>query len=176
MVDDSGSDSGEKKPVVESHGDVIGSTSPLFLHPSDTPSQVFVADLLTDMNYGKCSVEISNALLAKNKLGFVLGTIPRPASGEHLNAWTRCNAMVVGWLRQAMSRDIRSSLSTGFTAKQIWDELQERFSTGSLPRRYKIRRQLRALRQDRTFVSTFYAKLKRLWDDWLTLMLIMKNK
>ncbi|CAL1359263.1 unnamed protein product [Linum trigynum] len=170
---DESSASEEKKPTVDD-GEVIGPTSPLLLHPSNAPSQVFVGDLLTDLNYGEWSAEMSNALIAKNKFGFVLGTISRPVSGEHLNVWTRCNAMVVGWLRQAMTREIRSSLSTNFTAKQICDELRERFSTGSLPRRYKIRRQITTLRQDRSSVSAFYAKLKRLWDDWLSLELPAK--
>ncbi|CAL1375187.1 unnamed protein product [Linum trigynum] len=166
MAKDDDVKSEAEMPLLE---DVIGPTSPLYLHPSDALSQVFVGDLLTDMNYGEWSAEISNALVAKNKLGFVLGTIPRPKSGELLDAWTRCNAMVVGWLRSAMTRELRSSLSSGFTSKQIWDELKERFSTGSLPRRYKIRREIMGLRQDRSSVSSFYAKLQRLWDDWLTL-------
>ncbi|CAL1356196.1 unnamed protein product [Linum trigynum] len=169
MGDESPSNTKNVKGVETLQADVILPSSPLFLHPSDAPSQVFVGDLLTDLNYSEWSAEISNAFLAKNKLDFVLGTVQRPASGELLAAWTRCNAMVVGWLRSAMSREIRSSLSTSFTAKEIWDELKERFTTGNLPRRYKLRREITSLRQDKLNVASFYAKLKRLWDDWFTL-------
>ncbi|CAL1392929.1 unnamed protein product [Linum trigynum] len=147
----------------------IDALSPLHLHPADHPNLMFVSEALTDFNYGDWVAEITNSLLAKNKLGFVTGDTPRPEPGPQLDAWIRCNAAVVGWLRTAMSRDVRTSLSSSLSAHQIWEELRERFSTGNLPRRYKLRRDITALRQDHLSVAAFYSKLKRLWDDWLTL-------
>ncbi|CAL1354157.1 unnamed protein product [Linum trigynum] len=155
--------------LISSSAPAFDGASPLHLHPSDHPNLMFVSEVLTDLNYSEWAAEMTNSLLAKNKLGLVTGTVPRPASGPELEAWVRCNAAVVGWLRTGMSRDIRSSLSASLTAQQIWDELKERFSTGNLPRRYKLRRDITNLRQDRLSVATFYSKLKRLWDDWLTL-------
>ncbi|CAL1400060.1 unnamed protein product [Linum trigynum] len=147
----------------------IDALSPLHLHPADHPNLMFVSEALTDVNYGDWVAKMTNSLLAKNKLGFVTGDTPRPEPGPQLDAWIRCNAAVVGWLRTAMSRDVRTSLSSSLSAHQIWEELRERFSTGNLPRRYKLRRDITALRQDHLSVAAFYSKLKRLWDDWLTL-------
>jgi len=46
----------------------------LFLHLSHNPNNVLVSDLLNGKSYGTWKKSIEIALIAKNKLGFVLGT------------------------------------------------------------------------------------------------------
>ena len=47
------------------------------------------------------------ALIAKNRLGFVLGNRSKPASTSPLAAqWDRCDKMVISWLINAMVKDI----------------------------------------------------------------------
>lgn len=54
-------------------------SSPYFLASSDHPGQNFVGEnLLRDGNYGDWENEMSNALYAKNKFGFIDGTLPMP--------------------------------------------------------------------------------------------------
>lgn len=52
--------------------------SPYYIHSSDNLGQIFVNEPLRDGNYGEWVVDMTNALYAKNKIGFVEGTIPMP--------------------------------------------------------------------------------------------------
>lgn len=73
-------------------------SSPYFLTPADHPGQNFVREnLLKDGNYSDWKSEMTNALFAKNKIGFVDGTIPMPKEGSNdFMNWKRCNPMVRG--------------------------------------------------------------------------------
>ena len=79
---------------------IIDISSPYFLAPVDRPRQNFVGDnLLRDGNYSDWKSEMTNALFAKNKIGFVDGSMTMPANDSlHLMRRKRCNAMVRGWL------------------------------------------------------------------------------
>ncbi|KAL8553145.1 hypothetical protein ACS0TY_001697 [Phlomoides rotata] len=73
-------------------GTTIDVSSPYFISSSDNPSHVFVTDLLSDGNYGDWSEEMSNCLFAKNKFGFVDGSIYMPQEGSSdLLQWKRCD-------------------------------------------------------------------------------------
>ena len=60
----------------------INSDSPYFLHSSDNPGVSIVTQSLTGENYATWSRAVRMALLAKNKYGFVDGTIERPESSD----------------------------------------------------------------------------------------------
>ncbi|CAL1413650.1 unnamed protein product [Linum trigynum] len=146
-------------------------SSPLYLHPSEDPACLFVVDLLSDSNYGEWVNDMMETLISKNKLTFVNGSLPRSAAGPgtRVDAWDRCDATVKGWLNTAMIREVRNSVRTTSTARDIWVDLQQRFGEGSSQRSYKIQRQISALRQDKLSVSAFYTKLWGLWDEMYTI-------
>ena len=58
--------------------DVLNPSDDLFLHPLDNPNNMLVNDLLNGKNYGTWKKSMEIALIAKNKLGFVLGTCSNP--------------------------------------------------------------------------------------------------
>ncbi|XP_072066666.1 uncharacterized protein [Arachis hypogaea] len=65
--------------------DVIQSpSSPYYIHPSETPSTVLVSPPLIGDNYHQWSRAFSIALISKNKIGFLDGTIPTPATDDPL--------------------------------------------------------------------------------------------
>ncbi len=70
------------------------------------------------------------ALSAKNKLGFINGTITKPAASAkvELEQWIRCNDMIKSWLLNSISPDIYSSVIYSDLASEIWTDLKERFS------------------------------------------------
>ena len=110
--------------------------------------------------------DMTNALLAKNKMGFVDGSLSKPATDSaNLSHWMRCDAMVKGWLKSAMDKSVRSSVRYDCTAREIWVDLQERFGKGSAPRAYELRQQVTFLQQEKMSVASFYTKLKGLWDE-----------
>ncbi|XP_031127698.1 uncharacterized protein LOC116029795 [Ipomoea triloba] len=144
--------------------------SPYFLDASDAPRHVHVTELLRDGNYGEWVNDMRDALFAKNKMGFVDGSIPVPTpDSPYLQQWMRCNAMVKGWLKNAMERDMRNSVRYANTASDIWVDLEERFGKGSAPRAFEIRRAVVLLQQEKAPVSTYYTKLKSLWDEMMVI-------
>ncbi|XP_071695685.1 uncharacterized protein [Rutidosis leptorrhynchoides] len=151
----------------ESSTTTIDFSSPYFLAPADHPGLNFVGDnLLNDKNYSDWKNEMMNALCAKNKMGFVDGTIlmPKEGSNELMN-WRRCNAMVRGWLVSAMEKEIKSSVKYAVTARDIWVDLEERFGKENAPRVYELRRTITMIRQENLIVSSYYTKLRGVWDE-----------
>ena len=64
----------------------------------------------------------------KNKLGFINGSIEKPATGtDLLNSWIKCNDMVIFWILNSMSKDIETSLIYAKTALEISQDIKERF-------------------------------------------------
>lgn len=140
--------------------------SPYYIHPSDYPRQMHVSEALTDGNYVDWSQEMINFLLSENKMGFIDGTIKRPdqTAAEYMG-WMRCDVMIKGWLNTAMEKEIRNSVKYASTAEEMWKDLSERFGKQSAPRAYELKQRLTATRQDGASVSTYYTKLRVMWDE-----------
>ncbi|KAJ0457906.1 putative transcription factor interactor and regulator CCHC(Zn) family [Helianthus annuus] len=159
---------GDKDPkdTEGSSGVVINHNSPYYLHPSDFPKQLHVNDVLTDSNYVDWSQEMTNFLFAKNKIDFVDGTILKPEkTSPEYKPWMRCDAMIKGWLTTAMEKNIRDSVKYATISSEIWSGLHERFGKESAPRGYELRQKIAATRQDGATVSTYYTRLRSLWDE-----------
>jgi len=79
--------------------DVNNPSHVVFLHPSDNPNNVLVSELLNGNNYGHWKKSMEMALISNNKLGFVLGTCPKPDSNSPLaplaDKWDRCDKIVI---------------------------------------------------------------------------------
>lgn len=83
----------------------------LYLHPSDSPSMVLVNSVFDRKSYAGWHREIVIALSAKNKLGFIDGSIKElDMADPSSKAWNRCNDMVISWLLNSFSRDIVDSV------------------------------------------------------------------
>ncbi|XP_059279569.1 uncharacterized protein LOC132033581 [Lycium ferocissimum] len=97
----------------------IDSTNPLYFHPSDSPGMVLVNSVFDGKGYGGWRRGILIALSAKNKVGFIDGTLSQPPSSSDLSkTWTRCNDMI--------SESVQGNLDVAsyYTKlKRLWDEL-----------------------------------------------------
>jgi hypothetical protein len=78
------------------------------------------------------------ALRAKNKLAFITGTISQPTNQEDplFDLFERCNDMVVSWLQNSISNSIKAIVAFVDSARDIWLDLQDRFSHQNGPRIY----------------------------------------
>ena len=90
---------------------------PYFLHSGDL---ALVSQPLTGSNYNTWSCAMWMALNAKNKLGFVDGSLPKPAAHEPTaSVWSRCKSMLFSWLLNVVSKEIADSLLYLDTAQAV---------------------------------------------------------
>ncbi|CAL1359265.1 unnamed protein product [Linum trigynum] len=135
------------------------------LSPSDGPGNLLVGDVLTASNFSEWVLDMKDALIAKNKYCFVDGSLLKPTNASEKAAWIRCDAMVNGWLKASMDKEIRSSIRFAEHAAEIWANLQERFGKGSSSRAYELRHLISLLQQDKNTVSSFYTRLRGYWEE-----------
>ncbi|KAL5714268.1 hypothetical protein ACHQM5_016252 [Ranunculus cassubicifolius] len=140
---------------------------PYFIHHSDNPTAVLVSPPLDGDNYSSWSRAMTIALRAKGKLGFIDGTVKKPAADltNELNQWQTCNALVVSWIYYSVCTELRGSILYASTAKAMWDDLSERYSQTNAPKIYQLKQFISSLKQDNLTVSAYYTKLKALWDE-----------
>jgi len=65
------------------------------------------------------------ALMAKNKISFVDGSILPPLPSDPLyGAWQRCNTMVLAWIHRPVSESILQSVLWIDKAFEVWKNLK----------------------------------------------------
>lgn len=109
------------------------------------------------------------ALLVKNKVSFIDGSLPYPdASDPHHRAWNRSNNVVISWIFNFVSKEIVANVMYSATAMEIWNNLRERFAQKNDPHVFQLCRELMSLHQGSDSVSVSYTKLKTISDELLT--------
>lgn len=83
-----------------------------YLHHAESPGHVLVSQPLSGDNYPSWSRTMLRALSAKNKKGFVDGSISEPVDADlvTLCSWTRNNDFVVSWILNSVSKEISASI------------------------------------------------------------------
>ncbi|XP_043703795.1 uncharacterized protein LOC122653903 [Telopea speciosissima] len=141
-------------------------TSPYYLHNSDHPGTPLVTQLLNGDNFPTWSRAITMALQAKNKVGFIDGTLKKPADDStDLSAWSRCNSMVTSWLIHSTIPSIANSILWTTNAHDVWIDLSDRFSQQNAPRIFEIRRFIYNHSQGTDSISAYYTALKAYRDE-----------
>lgn len=142
------------------------SSNPFFLHHSDNPGLILVSQPLNGENYNSWNRSMMIALSVKNKLGFINGDFPRPADDDPLlQSWIRNDHVVMSWILNCVSKDIVSSVIYCRSAKEIWQDLQDRFHQPNGTRIYQLKKDLLNLQQESLTVTQFYTKHKAIWDE-----------
>lgn len=140
--------------------------SPYHLHSSDHPGLVLTTEALDGTNYSIWTIAMTTSLEAKNKLGFIDGSIAMPVETDPFHKiWCRCNSMVKSWLLNSVSKKIYTSILYFKAASDIWNDLHTRFHKSNLPRLYKLRHQLHSLRQGSMDLSSYHTKKQSLWEE-----------
>lgn len=70
--------------------------------------------------------------------------------------------MVLSWLQNSLSTEIRSSVVYFATAKEIWDDLMIRFSQSNVPRVFQLKKELTALTQGSMSITAYFTKFQAL--------------
>lgn len=103
---------------------------PLYIHPSDNAvTSVITIKLTGNENFRVWRSAMTRGLKARNKLGFVDGTITREKNDDTKSSkWERVNAVVCNWLLGLISETIYASHVYSDNAKSILDELFETYN------------------------------------------------
>ncbi|XP_022851410.1 uncharacterized protein LOC111373157 [Olea europaea var. sylvestris] len=109
-------------------------SNPFYLHHTHNPGLILVSQPLTGDNYASWSRSMKIALSVKNKLGFINGSISRPAGNDDLlKSWMRNNNIVISWILNSVSKEISASIIYAESGQEIWNDLKERYQRRNGP-------------------------------------------
>jgi hypothetical protein len=143
----------------------------LTVHHSDLPELVLVSKPIEEHNYGQWSRSIRIALSAKNKLGFIDGTIKPPASTDAKSAiWQKCNDIVIvlSWILQSLNPDIASSVLYCINTCPWCGMILRTSSHKAMTSKYfkSAKKLIIEHRQGHLMILVYYTKLEALWDEF----------
>ena len=156
-----------KSGTSDNVGDVGNNkATPYSLFASDNPGAMITSVTLTGENYNEWSSEMTNAIRAKRKLGFIDGSIAKPlANDPNLELWLSVNSIIVGWIRTSIEPRVRSTVTFVQDSHKLWENLRKRFSVGNKVRVHRLKEQLASCRQDGQPVIEFFGRLSKLWEE-----------
>lgn len=147
--------------------------NPFHLQSSDNPGMKLVSECFDGTGFGNWKRSMIIALSARNKLGFVDGSISKPDSkSPSYKSWARCNDMVISWILGALSKTIGRSVIYSNSAHQMWKELGERYGVSNGAQLFGLHKELSEVSQGNSNIADYFTKLKMLWDDVDSLCLI----
>ncbi|XP_074374820.1 uncharacterized protein LOC141715243 [Apium graveolens] len=140
--------------------------NPLFIHPSDGPLSVSVSKLQGASDYRSWKRSFKIQLSAKRKLAFLNGTVIRdPADAIQAAQWDTCNDLVIFWLHSNVSEGIKQSILFINSASEVWSQLEKRFLLSNGSRKYKLNKDLFALKQNNMKLNDYFTTLSSLWEE-----------
>uniref|UniRef100_A0A3Q7FJV6 Retrotransposon Copia-like N-terminal domain-containing protein n=1 Tax=Solanum lycopersicum TaxID=4081 RepID=A0A3Q7FJV6_SOLLC len=114
-------------------------------------------------NYTLWSKAMELALLGKNNVGFINGTVKNTQfTGDLTRLWDRFNAIVISWILCNVSKDLHSGVFYCSDSHLIREDLKERFN--------KLHKEIFTLVQGVSSVSLYYSRLKDSWDEYDCIM------
>jgi len=141
-------------------------TSPYYLHPGENPNMVLVTPHLDGTNYHSWSRAMKCALLSKNKYKFFNGEILEPSRNDaKYEAWERCNVTVFSRITRSLKTQIAQNIVYIDNARDLWKDLEERFSKGSHFRISDLLQEINSIKQGERSINGYYTDSKTLWEE-----------
>ncbi|KAL2939348.1 Retrovirus-related Pol polyprotein from transposon TNT 1-94 [Bienertia sinuspersici] len=106
------------------------------------------------------------ALAAKRKLGFVNGLVKRDKDDDNkADQWDTCNNMVISWIHNNVSDQIKKAILYVNTAKEAWNMLDAMYTVSNGSQKYKVEKMLYDTQRNGGSVSDYYATMKALCEE-----------
>ncbi|KAH0730963.1 hypothetical protein KY289_002151 [Solanum tuberosum] len=77
--------------------------------------------------------------------------------------------MVTSWILNYLSPDLRDSLQYINNAKELWDELEDRYNQTNGCKLYQLQKEINDLVQGNLDITGYYTKVKKLWEEMSTI-------
>ncbi|XP_070017233.1 uncharacterized protein [Nicotiana sylvestris] len=105
----------------------IDVSSPLYIHPCDSPGLVLIPVPFDGLGYRSWRRGVLRALSVKNKLGFITGECKNPNSKSiNFRQWERCDDMVTSWILNSLAKE-EDSVEYVNSSVELWRELEDRY-------------------------------------------------
>ncbi|XP_074298215.1 uncharacterized protein LOC141629040 [Silene latifolia] len=138
---------------------------PLYVSSSDLPFSQLTASLFDGTDFLSCKQDILMALAAKNKDGFINGTLSKPPSTDKkYHQFICCDLMVLKWILNSIDKPLRENLKYIRIVKELWDEIMERYSQTNFMEIYQLTQELNSISQSNASLIEYYSKVKNLWE------------
>lgn len=146
------------------------STNPLYMHPTESAGSTIMPMVFDGTGYRSWRRVVLRALSVKNKTGFINGKIMKPApNAPSFAQWERCDDMVTSWLLNFLSKDLADSLQYLNNAKELWDELENRYDQTNGAKLYQLQQEINDHTQGNLDITGYYTKIRKLWEELSTL-------
>ncbi|XP_019266947.1 PREDICTED: uncharacterized protein LOC109244334 [Nicotiana attenuata] len=76
--------------------------------------------------------------------------------------------MVTSWILNSLSKDLADSLQYVNDAKELWQELEYRYDQTN-GTKYQLQKEINDLSQGSLYITRYYTKMKKLWEELNTL-------
>lgn len=77
--------------------------------------------------------------------------------------------MVTSWILNSLSKDLADSLQYVRDAKELWQELEDRYDQTNGAKLYQLQKVIGDLSQGTLDITGYYTKMKKLWEELNTL-------
>uniref|UniRef100_A0A803MDK1 Reverse transcriptase Ty1/copia-type domain-containing protein n=1 Tax=Chenopodium quinoa TaxID=63459 RepID=A0A803MDK1_CHEQI len=138
---------------------------PYYLSNGDHPGMQLGNHILTGSNFLNWSRTVRMALIARNKLQFVDGSLPSPGvDSPDYQKWLRNDYMVMSWILNSIDKNLVESFMFVNSSHGLWKEISERFGQSNAPQLFELHRNLIYTNQNNDSIAEYYGKLKSVWD------------
>ncbi|XP_060190761.1 uncharacterized protein LOC132620054 [Lycium barbarum] len=150
--------------------ETLDSTNPLYVHPSENTGLSIIPATFDGTGYRSWRRGVLRALSEKNKIGFINGEIQKPdVDSSTFAQWERCDDMVTSWILNSLSKDLSDSLQYVNNAKELWEELEDRYDQENGAKLYPHQQEINDLEQGSMDITGYYTKIRKLWEELNTL-------
>ncbi|XP_025885618.1 uncharacterized protein [Solanum lycopersicum] len=140
--------------------------SPFYIHPSENAASALLPVVFDGTSYRSWRRAVLRALSVKNKTGFINGKIVKPSfTDPSFMQWERCDDMVTSWILNSLSPDLQDSLQYVNNAKELWEELEDRYDQTNGCKLYQLQKEINDLVQGTLDITGYYTKMKKLWEE-----------
>ncbi|XP_033514282.1 uncharacterized protein [Nicotiana tomentosiformis] len=148
----------------------LDSTNPLYMHPSESVGTTLVPVAFDGTGYRSWGWGVLRALSMKNKVGFITEKCKKPNTDDTTyNQWARYDDMVTSWIQNSISNDLADSLQYVSDARELWQELKDRYDQTNGAKLYQLQKKINDLSHGALDITGYYTKIKRLWEELNTL-------
>ncbi|XP_056689291.1 uncharacterized protein [Spinacia oleracea] len=152
--------------AANSGNNAVNYNDPYYISNGDTSVQNLGIQLFNGDNFVGWSRGVCLALGAKNKLGFIDGTITKPdPTSTDFQKWIRNDYMITCWILRSMEKSLAESFAFARTAQELWEDVRERYGKCNAPLLYDLQRSLTSIEQDDLSIAEYYGKMKKVWDE-----------